>query len=136
MDYWASSRRAHRVEIIEISTDAIYFVCWDVSGALCIHTNGVAAVAMSIINYLFSSSIFPIIFAIAVRGTAQHAKIAASLLAACLGGGTFGPFAQHAAALSYGQPRSLSDSIALWSTAAIFVLYLNLCLKQSGRLIR
>jgi fucose permease len=78
----------------------ILYVRTIVSGALCMHTNGVAAVVMSIINYLFSSNIFLIIFAIAVHGTAQHAKTAASLLAACLGGGTFGPFAQHAAALS------------------------------------
>lgn len=58
------------------------------------HTTGVAAVVMSIINYLFSSSIFPI---------AQHAKTAASLLAASMCGATFGPFAQHAAALTHSQ---------------------------------
>jgi fucose permease len=89
------------------------------------HTTGVAAVIMAIMVYLFSSGIFPIVFAIAVRGTAQHAKTAASLLAASIGGGAFAPFAQHAAALSHGQPWSYSTTIALWSAAAMFVLYLN-----------
>lgn len=60
-----------------------------------------------------------------MRGTAQHAKTAASLLASSLSGGAFGTFVQHAAALSYDQPGSLSVIFALWSTAAIFVLYLN-----------
>lgn len=72
----------------------ILYVGIIVSGALCMHTTGVAAVVMSIINYLFSSSIFPI---------AQHAKTAASLLAASMCGATFGPFAQHAAALTHSQ---------------------------------
>jgi hypothetical protein len=60
-----------------------------------------------------------------VRGTAQHAKTGASLLAASIGGGTFAPFAQHAAALSHGQPWSYSTIIAMWSVAAIYVVYLN-----------
>lgn len=96
-----------------------------VFGALCMHTTGSTAVVMTMLVNLFSSGIFPIIFAIAVRGTAQHAKTAASLLAASIGGGSFAPFAQHAAALSHGQPWSYSTVVALWSAAAIYVVYLN-----------
>ncbi|EED17200.1 glucose/galactose transporter, putative [Talaromyces stipitatus ATCC 10500] len=96
-----------------------------VFGTLCMHTTGLTAVVMAIMVYLFLGGIFPLVFAISVRGMAQHAKTAASLLAASVGGGAWSPFPQHAAALSHGQPWSYSVMIALWSAGAIFVLYLN-----------
>lgn len=103
----------------------ILYIATIVFGALCMHTTGPTAVVMAIMVYFFSSGIFPIVFAIAVRGTAQHAKTAASLLAASIGGGAFAPFAQHAAALSHDQPWSYSTIIAMWSAAAIYAVYLN-----------
>ncbi|QGA21903.1 hypothetical protein EYB26_009617 [Talaromyces marneffei] len=103
----------------------ILYIASIVFGALCIYTTGQTAVVMAMMVFLFASGIFPILFAISVRGTAQHAKTAASLLAASIGGGAFAPFAQHAAAVSRGQPWSYSTIVALWSAAAIFVVYLN-----------
>lgn len=82
------------------------------------HTTRLIAVAMAMLEYSFSGGIFPLVFAIAVCGTAQYAKTAASLLAASIGGGAFAPFAQHAAALSHSQPWSYSTIVALWSAAA------------------
>ena len=96
-----------------------------VFAGLCMRTTGPTAVTMAMCVYFFSSGIFPITFAIAVRGTAQHAKTAASLLAASIGGGAFAPFAQYAAALRYGQPWSYSTILMLWSAAAMYVVYLN-----------
>lgn len=96
-----------------------------VIGIICMHTTGLTAAVMATLEYFFSGGIFPIIFAISVRGTAQHAKTAASLLAAGIGGGAWGPFPQYQAALSHGQPWSYSVMIALWSASALFAIYLN-----------
>lgn len=101
---------------------------------LSMYTTGSVGVAMTIMVFVFESGIFPIIFAISLRGTAQHAKTAATFLAAAISGGAFFPFAQHAAALAHdhhhagnrGEPYSFRVLVALWCAGAIFPLYLNM----------
>ncbi|EED18918.1 conserved hypothetical protein [Talaromyces stipitatus ATCC 10500] len=117
---------ANNVAIIEASMDAIVlYIGLIVVGALCMHTTGLAADAMTMIVFFFENCIFPTIFAMSMRGTAQHAKTAASLMAAAICGGTIGPFAQLAAAMSHGEPWFYSVATAFWSVGALFVIYLN-----------
>lgn len=60
-----------------------------------------------------------------MRGTAQHAKTAASLMTASICGGAFSPFAQYAAALSHNQPWSYSIMVAFYRSGALFALHIN-----------
>lgn len=93
---------------------------------LCMKTTGSAAVAMGLMVYLFESGAFSIIFAIALRGTAQHTKTAASLLTMAISGGACFPFAQYAAEVAGGVSFSYSVLVAMFCAGAIFPLYLNL----------
>lgn len=97
-----------------------------VFSVLCMKTTGSAAIVMAMLVYLFESGAFSIIFALSLRGTAQHTKTAAALLATAISGGTFFPFAEYAAYLSHGQSYSYCVIVALFAAGAIFPLYLNL----------
>ncbi|KAK1138659.1 hypothetical protein N8T08_002125 [Aspergillus melleus] len=97
-----------------------------VFAVLCMKTTGSAAVAMGLMVYLFESGAFSIIFAIALRGTAQHTKTAASLLTMAISGGACFPFAQYAAEVAGGVSFSYSVLVAMFCAGAIFPLYLNL----------
>ncbi|OKL56920.1 hypothetical protein UA08_07871 [Talaromyces atroroseus] len=104
----------------------VLYVCLIIFGALCMRTTGSVAITMAILVFLFEGGIFPIIFAISLRGTAQHAKTASTVLAAAISGGAFFLFAQHAAKLAHNVAYGYSIVVALWSAGAIFPLYLNL----------
>ncbi|OQE36097.1 hypothetical protein PENCOP_c012G00487 [Penicillium coprophilum] len=97
-----------------------------VCSILCMKTSGSAAIAMAMLLYLFESGAFSIIFAISLRGTAQHTKTAAVLMTMAIGGGTFFPFAEYAAYLAHGESYSFCVIIALFCAGAIFPIYLNL----------
>lgn len=96
-----------------------------VFSVLCMKTTGSAAIVMAMMVYLFESGAYSIIFAISLRGTAQHTKTAAALLTVAVSGGTFFPFAEYAAYLSHGTPYSYCVLVAVFSAGAIFPLYLN-----------
>ncbi|KAJ5963480.1 Major facilitator superfamily domain general substrate transporter [Penicillium vulpinum] len=97
-----------------------------VCSVLCMKTTGTAAIVMAMLLYLFESGAFSIIFAISLRGTAQHTKTAAVLLTMAISGGTFFPFAEYAAYLAHGESYSFCVIIAVFSAGAIFPIYLNL----------
>jgi fucose permease len=97
-----------------------------VFSVLCMNTTGTTAIVMAMMVYLFESGVFSIIFALSLRGTAQHTKTAAVLLTVAISGGTYFPFAEYAASLSHGTPWSYCVLVALFSAGAIFPLYLNL----------
>ncbi|GLI76934.1 hypothetical protein PoHVEF18_005212 [Penicillium ochrochloron] len=92
---------------------------------LSMKTSGSAAIIMTMFIYLFESGAFSIIFALSLRGTAQHTKTAAVFMTMAISGGTFFPFAEYAAYLSHGQPYSYSVLVALFAAGAIFPVYLN-----------
>lgn len=96
-----------------------------VFSVLSMKTTGSAAIVMTMFIYLFESGVFSIIFALSLRGTAQHTKTAAVFMTMAIGGGTFFPFAEYAAYLSNGQPYSYSVLVALFAAGAIFPVYLN-----------
>lgn len=102
------------------------YIALIIFSVLCMNTAGLTAVVMGLMVYVFESSLFSIIFATALRGTARHTKTAGTILTAAIGGGAFFPFVQHATALSRGIPYSYSVAVALFSAGAIFPLYLNL----------
>ncbi|KAF7719103.1 MFS-type L-fucose-proton symporter [Penicillium ucsense] len=93
--------------------------------ALSMRTSGSTAIIMTMFIYLFESGIFSTIFAISLRGTAQHTKTASAILATAISGGAFFPFAEYAVYLSHGQPYSWSILVSLFAAGAIFPLYLN-----------
>ncbi|KAK9856239.1 Major facilitator superfamily domain [Penicillium brevicompactum] len=96
-----------------------------VCGVLCMYTSGSAAIVMVMLLYLFESGTFSIIFAISLRGTAQHTKNAAILLTVAISGGTYFPFAEYAAYLAHGESYSFCVLVALFAAGAIFPIYLN-----------
>ncbi|KAF4151398.1 hypothetical protein CNMCM6069_003978 [Aspergillus lentulus] len=93
---------------------------------LCLKTSGLTAVVMGLMIYLFESGAFSTMFAICLRGMGKHTKTAASLLASAIGGGAFLPFVQHAVSVSHGVSYSYSVLVAIFSTGALFPIYLNL----------
>ncbi|KAF4766496.1 hypothetical protein N7455_005705 [Penicillium solitum] len=97
-----------------------------VCSILCMKTSGTAAIVMVMLLYLFESGTFSIIFAISLRGTAQHTKTAAVCMTMAISGGTFFPFAQYAAYLSHGASYSFCVLVTLFCAGAIFPIYLNL----------
>ncbi|KAL1998463.1 hypothetical protein VTN02DRAFT_6125 [Thermoascus thermophilus] len=97
-----------------------------VFSVLCMNTTGSAGVAMGLMVYLFESGAFSIIFAISLRGTAQHTKTASALMAAAISGGAIFPFPQQSAAIARGTSYSFCVVVAVFSAGAIFPLYLNL----------
>ncbi|CAI7564124.1 unnamed protein product [Penicillium glandicola] len=96
-----------------------------VCSVLCMKTSGTAAIVMAMLLYLFESGAFSIIFAISLRGTAQHTKTAAVLLTMAISGGTFFPFAEYAAYLAHGESYAFCVIVALFCAGAIFPIYLN-----------
>jgi fucose permease len=96
-----------------------------VCAILCMKLHGSAAIVMAMLVYLFESGTFSIIFAISLRGTAQHTKTAAMMLTMAVSGGTFFPFANYAAYLNNGEAYSFSVLVALFAAGAIFPIYLN-----------
>jgi fucose permease len=104
----------------------ISYIGMIVFSVLAMKTTGSAAVAMSMMVYLFESGAFSTIFAISLRGTGRHTKTAASLLAGAISGGVYFPFVQQAVLLAHGESFSFVVLVALFSAGAIFPVYLNL----------
>jgi fucose permease len=97
-----------------------------VCSILCMKTDGSAAIVMAMLLYLFESGAFSIIFAISLRGTAQHTKTAAAFLTMAVSGGIYFPFAEYAAYLAHDESYSFCVIVALFCAGAIFPIYLNI----------
>jgi fucose permease len=90
------------------------------------NTTGMAATAMGALLWTFEGGAFPIIYAIALRGTGRHTKTATAFLASAISGGLFFPFIKYAVQLSRGEAYSYCVIVAAFCAGAIFPLYLNL----------
>lgn len=97
-----------------------------VFSVLAMNLTGAAGVSMGILVYLFESGVFSMIFAISLRGMAEHTKTAAALLTGAISGGAVFPFIQNPVAEKRSISYSLCVPVALFSFGAIFPLYLNL----------
>lgn len=94
--------------------------------AACMRTSGTTSIVFALLGWVTFAPIFPIVYAISLRGTGVHAKTASSFLATTVGGGTFAALLRYAVTLKIGNPASNVVVVAFASAGAIFPVYLNL----------
>jgi fucose permease len=90
------------------------------------NTSGTTSMVFALLGWITFAPIFPIIFAISLRGTGVRAKTASSFLATAVGGGTSSALIQRAVEVSIGNPTAYVVTLAFASAGAIFPLYLNI----------
>jgi fucose permease len=88
--------------------------------------SGYTSISMALLLYLASGGIFPIVFAICLRGMGEHTKTAASIMATAISGGAPFPIIQNAVAISHGDRYAFCVTVALFSVGVTFPIYLNL----------
>jgi len=86
---------------------------------------GYAGVAMGILEYVFMSGTFSIIFAISLRGCGLHTKTASALMTAAVSGGAVIPVIQNLILQYDGVRYSFCIVTAIFTFGAIFPIYLN-----------
>lgn len=69
---------------------------------------------------------FPIIYAISMRGMGAHTKTASSFMASSLSGAGLAYYARHGITLALGEPNSYMLVAVFTAVGMIFPLYLNL----------
>ncbi|TVY84482.1 L-fucose-proton symporter [Lachnellula suecica] len=93
--------------------------------ALHISANGIAGPAL--VFFFYEGPIWPIVYAIGLRGLGRKTKMGSALLTASVGGGAIFPFVMWA--VQKLDNKSLQDSycviVALFSFGSIFPIYLN-----------
>lgn len=91
-----------------------------------ISANGIAGPALML--YCFMGPIFPLIFAMGLRGMGSRTKWAASLLTAGVSGGAGFPFVQYATQKINNATvqRSYGVIVAIFAAAMLYPIYLNL----------
>ncbi|CRG85661.1 1,3-beta-glucan synthase component FKS3 [Talaromyces islandicus] len=104
----------------------ICFVLGIIFSIICLTTTGAASITAAILLWGAFAPIFPIIFAISMRGMGVHTKTASSFVASSLLGGFFAYFARYGVTLSLGEPNSYILVIVLLAVGMVFPLYLNL----------
>ncbi len=87
---------------------------------------GYAGITMAILEYVFMSGAFSIIFAIGLRGCGIHTKNASSLITAAISGGAVIPVIQNPVKNSHGVRYSFCVVTAIFAFGMIFPIYLNL----------
>jgi hypothetical protein len=97
-----------------------------VVSTLAMNLTGYAGIAMAILEYVFMSGVFSIIFAIGLRGCGAHTKTAASLITAAISGGAVVPVIQNPVMNARGVRYSFCVATAVFAFGAIFPIYLNL----------
>jgi fucose permease len=81
---------------------------------------------MTILLSFFNAGIFPITFAICLRGLGEHTKTAATLLTTAIAGGAVFPFVQNSISKAHGHRFGFYLNVALFSAGSLFALYLNI----------
>ncbi|KAI9848898.1 MAG: hypothetical protein M1838_000339 [Thelocarpon superellum] len=97
-----------------------------VTSSLAMHTMDNTGATMVILATLFESAIWPLVFAISLRGMGSYTKTAATLLTAAASGGGIFPAVAHAVFLASGIQEALAVVVALYAFGAVFPTYLNL----------
>lgn len=96
------------------------------TAALHINVNAVSGLALMV--FFFEGPVWPLIFAIALRGMGKRTKLACAFLTASAGGG--GPFPFVMWAVQQASHKTIQYSfyvvVALWVSGIIFPVYLNL----------
>ena len=100
------------------------FIGMIVTSALCMSLTGSAGVAMLVLYQLFQSGVFPLVFAISLRGLGNHTKTGAVLLAAATVGGAIFPLAMDQVAFQFNVSYSFCVVLATSAAGAIYPIYL------------
>jgi fucose permease len=88
--------------------------------------SGYAGISMGLLLYLASGGIFPIVFAICLRGMGKHTTTAASIMTTAISGGAPFSIIQNAVATYHGPRYAFCVTVALFSVGVTFPIYLNL----------
>ena len=101
------------------------FVGMIITSTLCIVLSGSAAVAVLTLYELFQSGVFPLIYAISLRGLGNYTKSGSVFLTAAIAGGAIFPVIQNPIAASYGQSYSFCVVLAASAGGIIFPVFLE-----------
>ncbi|KAI9841661.1 MAG: hypothetical protein M1837_000455 [Sclerophora amabilis] len=93
--------------------------------ALTMNLDGKAGVAMIILIDFFEAPVWPMIFAISLRGLGSHTKTGAAFLTAAASGGAIFPSILRSVVDQRGIKFSLCVALALFTTGIVFPIYLN-----------
>ena len=104
---------------------SVLFIGMVITSALCMTLSGPSAVAVLTLYELFQSGIFPLIYAISLRGLGSDTKTGAVLLTVATAGGAVFPVIQNPVAASYGQQYSFCVVLAASAAGIVFPLYLE-----------
>lgn len=103
-----------------------------ISAAIGTNTGGATrpnwgGLSMLMIVLFFESCIFPIIFALTLRGLGRHTKRGASFLVSSVCGGAVGPVILGNVADHIGTRKAMCIPLVFYSIAWSYPIYLNLC---------
>ena len=103
----------------------LLFVGMVITSALCMVLSGPSAIAVLTLYELFQSGIFPLIYAICLRGLGNHTKTGAVFLTVATSGGAVFPAIQNPLAASYGQRYSFCIVLAASAGGIVFPAFLE-----------
>lgn len=95
------------------------------------HVSGATAGTVSVMTFFFEGSVFPIIFAICMRGMGDQTFNAAALMTASISAGAVVPPIQNAVLQKYGLKYSYSVLLGFFAFGTLFPIYL--CLVPAAK---
>ena len=104
---------------------SLLFIGMVITSALCMVLSGPSAVAVLTLYELFQSGIFPLIYAICLRGLGGYTKTGAVLLTVATSGGAVFPAIQTPVAASYGQRYAFCIVLAASAGGIVFPVFLE-----------
>lgn len=104
---------------------SLLFIGMIITSSLCMTLSGPPAIAVLTLYELFQSGVFPLIYAITLRGLGSHTKTGAVFLTVATSGGAIFPVVQDPVAASYGQRYSFCVVLAASAAGTIFPAYLE-----------
>lgn len=110
----------------------ISYITTVIISTICVKTAGTTSVTSAAVIWATEAPVYPIIFAISIRGTGTHTKSAASTLLAANSGASVGAEIRYAAHFSIGERGSYYAIVAFFSAGAIFPIFLN-CVPTAKR---
>lgn len=97
-----------------------------ITSALLIRLKGNAGIALLVLAAFFEAPIFPIIFALCLRGLGRHTKSASAFLTACVSGGAIVPAIMLPVSSTGRIPTAMAVPLAFFAAGLLFPLYLLL----------